>query len=1287
MNAQAARSILLLFALTTASAAQAATFIWQGPPGGAWSTPGNWSPAGPPSAGAAIIFFGAASVNLDINASVGTLANITGATLTMTGSSTLTITNAINWTADAMTISANVAVGTSSENWSFSGGSHAITGVVSGKLFNLVGAGTVTLSAANTFTGATMSSGTLRATTSTALGQGTIALSGGALTLDSSTGLTLPVTVTVTANSTLNLVSGGAESFTKSFTVLGGTTLAVTADSPSDSLTINTLTVNGTLTGPATLPLTVAPGTLSGTGTITPGVNVGAFAFFVPGTGGAGTLSTGPLSLSSSSNLNFNFSAPPTTTVAAVTGALTLSGTLNITNGGGLAFGSYPIFTATGGITNNVVVLGAAPAGFSYGIRKTANTVFIDVGRVPSAATLARYAGEHDGTASRLAWKSSQESKNLGFRVWREADGKRQLVTPGLIAGFALRAQVELAAGHTYGWEDRGAPNGGTYWIEAVDLKGQSEWTGPITTRQGTALRDVPTATLLTKASRAASLSVGPLMLGMPARQVGAGVSANREVQWQLAGMQAAKLLVHTQGFYHVPAEQLFTAGISPGTAVSSLSLWAAAQSVAFNVLSADGVHLQAGDAIEFYGVGLETDYTDTQVYWLTSGMGAGQRITTTTAQSLPKGGSSFLETLENRHPVTYSSLPNIALAARWLSSILLAGYGEVLSDERAFSTPLVDPLSSTPSTLTVAVQGLSLTPHNLSVLLNGTTIGKVSGTGVTLMTASFPLAAGLLTAGSKTIQLVPNGPAGAGPADISGLVYENLTYPRLYASGGGPLQFTATGPSGVSLSGLSPGTRVLDITDANHPLSLSAQMDAQSGALLVNIPAQGSRTLFAFQPLDVQRPDAVVANSPSHWHSAPAADLVIVAHESLLPSVQPLVSQREQEGLKVLAVDIQDIYDEFGNGEKSAGALKGFLQFASTSWGTPPAYVLLAGDGTYDPRGYLGHPEYDLVPALQVETSAMFTASDDAYVTFGGGTPDIAIGRLPLRTSADSVTAVTKILGRTLLSPSSSLLFVQGSQKYFTDGGVPFTSDDFGGDIARVKSVVSNWPSQQVGPLPDGGFDATVTAAVLSAIKSGPALVTYEGHGSEGTWSSGPSAEMLSSDVSSGDLQALAKTGTASVFLAGTCLNGYYLSPDSNTLVESLAEGLLRTEGGGAWAVWTSTGTTNATDHATFSAALVKAAVVDGKTLGEAMLLAKASEPDPDVRAVFHLFGDPSSRMAPPQAASLTTPGVQSRAAAGCGTPGASMTLLALLSLGTLLLFRRRHAPARTDRTRTRPR
>src|SRR5712692_5617965 len=98
--------------------------------------------------------------------------------------------------------------------------------------------------------------------------------------------------------------------------------------------------------------------------------------------------------------------------------------------------------------------------------------------------------GSQDATgAVSLRWETGYEVDNLGFRVYRDDNGQRLLLTPSLIAGSALvtGAGTVLQAGHRYQWRDD-SPGPGTseYWLEEIDLNGRTHWHGPIRPVPGT---------------------------------------------------------------------------------------------------------------------------------------------------------------------------------------------------------------------------------------------------------------------------------------------------------------------------------------------------------------------------------------------------------------------------------------------------------------------------------------------------------------------------------------------------------------------------------------------------------------------------------------------------------------------------------------------------------------------------------------------------------------------------------------------------------------------------------
>jgi autotransporter-associated beta strand protein len=1223
VNVRGVHATLAAFAVLASSAASAQTYTWIGPPGGVWSTATNWSPTGPPSGlGPNVVFTGASTSVVDTGSSliVGTLST-TGsgvANISASALNALSIAFGISQVGASLDISAPITIALGSQPWTFSG-TNTFSGNIGTNSFLMNGPGTLVLSGAdNNFTAATVNSGTLQAITVTALGAATITLAGGTLSLAGPSAFATPASVVASASSNLTVAGPGYS--VANLTVNSGVALDISPNSVS------------------------IPGTLAGSGTVIGAVALPANANLTPGTGGTGSLSVGTLTLASTTQLNYTVGA--STTLLIVNTPLTVNGVVNIAGSTPPAAGDYTLIQGSATVTAGTVTIGTVPSGASYGLTVSGSTMVLTVGPAPTAVGMTAREAVSDGHASYLTWKTGFETRNLGYHVYRQDGAVRTLLTPGLIAGSALRATADLKVGHSYTWVDATSPTGSTYWIESIDLNGKSVMFGPTTAHPGPTPNS-RSSPLLSDSTRSSALvrQTQPLVHLRSADSP--PVLGDLAQQWLNAAGSAAKVLVRDSGVYRVPAEQLFTSGIPVGADASAIQLWTSGAPVSFRAITADGAHLQPGDAIEFYGHGIDTRYSNTRLYWVTAGLGGQQLMTTQAPVATADAGRSFAETLEIRQRLYYfSAIKNGGAEKFFGPQVPSTGLA------RIFPTPALDVFSSSSGALTVAVQGLSAGPHSISVVLNGVLLGTLTGVNTNLMSKTFLVPVAQLIAGDNTVVLVAQS-----TTDIDVESYQQLSYPRQYVGLGTPLQFTAPGGSSVHLQDFGvQTTRVFDITNLEASVELSLSVDpANQNGSVVNVPSSSeTHTLYAFQAggeiplLDVQ------PNVASQWHSFGGAQLVIIAHASLLPAIQPLVEQRQREGLTVATVDVQDVYDEFSFGEKDAGAIRAFLQYAAQKWAIAPRYVLLVGGATYDPRDYLNNPGLDLVPTNLIETVFLETGSDGAFVDFAAPrSAGIAIGRWPVTSPSDAALVMNKTLGRVPLTSKSSLLLVHD-----TDGTTKFSEAS-----AQVRSAVSPWLVQEIAR--GTGTDAAIHTAVIAAMRSGPAALDYQGHGAEDFWN----GNLLSDE----DTSALANAGQSLLFSAATCFNGYFVDIGRT----SLAQAMLLTEGGGAWAAWASSGMTSPVEHSQLSSDLLEAAVVEGLTLGDASVRAKSTITDPDVRSTFHLFGDPSARMAPAVAGALTAPGasgIHSHVATGCGTPGPlALAVLPWVILALLLSARPR--------------
>ncbi|MBK6427821.1 MAG: hypothetical protein IPF82_16990 [Blastocatellia bacterium] len=153
--------------------------------------------------------------------------------------------------------------------------------------------------------------------------------------------------------------------------------------------------------------------------------------------------------------------------------------------------------------------------------------------------------------------------------------------------------------------------------------------------------------------------------------------------------------------------------------------------------------------------------------------------------------------------------------------------------------------------------------------------------------------------------------------------------------------------------------------------------------------------------------------NHPSIWSArSNAADVVYITHRDLAPSIAPLKALRESQGNRVAVIDVEDLYDEFTFGIRSPQAIRSFVARARSTWSKAPSFVTLVGDGSLDPKNYLGAGDFNLVPSKLVDASSIEFASDDWLVDGNGDSlPDVAVGRLPVRSASESAALVAKII------------------------------------------------------------------------------------------------------------------------------------------------------------------------------------------------------------------------------------------------------------------------------------
>ena len=836
----------------------------------------------------------------------------------------------------------------------------------------------------------------------------------------------------------------------------------------------------------------------------------------------------------------------------------------------------------------------------------------------PTSVEMRSFSAQPTATGNVLVWKTGGELYNLGFNVYREENGARVKVNPSLIAGSALRMKLssQTHSGSGYAWIDAHAQPGATYWLEDVSLNGIRTMHGPTyVDAAGSAQSSAASATLaelnrVSTSDATASFTGTNYDHSNPVRRfarIEAVTQQQREKQFELAAHSAVKLSLRGEGWYRVSQPQLVAAGLDPSADPQFLRLYIRAIEQPIRVTGASAGRSGFGPkaAIEFYGTGIDTPYSDAHIGWLVAGNSPGLRV----EESQNTGGNhdhltSFPYAVELRQKLNYfAALLNGPDKDNFFGAIVNS-----TPVDQVLTTHGVANAGSETAQLEVAIQGATdNTAHSISVNFNGAYLGTLNFNNQQLGKITLAIPAGLLREGDNTATLA----ALNGDNDVSVVDHLTVHYAHTYTADSDALRFTAPAGGFVQITGFqNKPDRLVDITDSAHPVNLEPKVSGTSGqyALEVNVPwtNSGSHTLLALAWSTLAHAPAA-KNNPSTWHAAQAgSDILMLTHPSFTQALQPLVELRRSQSKSVSVVSVDDIYDEFNFGERSPHAVRDFLADATAKWKTAPRYLLLVGDASFDPRNYLGFGNLDFLPTREVETLYLKTPSDEWFSDFkDSGIGEIATGRLPVRTQADIQTAVRKITG------------YDKNGGAWTNGALLVADNDptqnFDEDTKAVQKLM---PSSMRFTDVFADQDPNAHADIVAGINSGQLLVNYSGHGSVEVWGH------LLTDA---DATALTNGNRLPVFLITDCLNGFF----DDVYTTSMAESLLLARDGGAVAVWASSGLNDAPPQAVLDQEAVRLLFsAQNPALGDAVRAAKLKVGNLDIRHTYVLFGDPSMHL-----------------------------------------------------------
>ncbi len=289
---------------------------------------------------------------------------------------------------------------------------------------------------------------------------------------------------------------------------------------------------------------------------------------------------------------------------------------------------------------------------------------------------------------------------------------------------------------------------------------------------------------------------------------------------------------------------------------------------------------------------------------------------------------------------------------------------------------------------------------------------------------------------------------------------------------------------------------------------------------------AEADRSYLVVAPEAVLRPEVRPLVQNTLKSNDNQADYLLISPRAMLDVAQPLLDWRSEQGLTVMAVPVEEVYQEFGFGEERPEAVRDFLAYAYHQRSAPsPRYVLLLGDATLDPKDYLQTGLTNQVPSPPVKTSFTWTVSDPSYAAVNGEDvlPDLAIGRLPAAT-------------------------VEEAQVLVADN--PDPAGDFEANAEDIATGVFAERDPTKIYLGELGAHAA-HEAIVGAFDEGASIVSYIGHGGIDLWAD----EKIFKNA---HVEGLAPQSQQPLLLTLNCLNGYFTFPHFN----SLSEELMKAEG-----------------------------------------------------------------------------------------------------------------------------
>ncbi|WP_067147237.1 type IX secretion system sortase PorU [Pseudotamlana agarivorans] len=520
--------------------------------------------------------------------------------------------------------------------------------------------------------------------------------------------------------------------------------------------------------------------------------------------------------------------------------------------------------------------------------------------------------------------------------------------------------------------------------------------------------------------------------------------------------------------------------------------------------------------------------YADKTYYYINVGSTEGKRIQNF---AQPSGTPDLV--IDNYEAYQFHELDDynlISLGRRWF------GDRFDVENRQVFDFDFPNIITSEPIQLQVLVGAVNSTTCSFDVDVNGAALSTITLRGV----SSPNLASGsslnrAVDVSSSRISVGLNFNNQGNPSIESYLDYIAIEAKCSLSFSGKQFQFknsAVESVSGIAQYNISNATAVSEVWDVTDLYNVSSVANTQNDAVFSFTSTMGSlKTYVAVTASDYFTPQVdsktevvnqdikgnIFKNAQGDFQDI---DYIIVAPNNMLNHAERLAGiNREQNGLQVKVVGLDEIYAEFSTGNQDVGAIRNMVKYVYDNASEPSKrlkYLCLFGDGSFDYKDRIPN-NTNIVPSWYSYNSfslANSYVSDDFYGMMGDNEGsmastdmlDIAVGRIVADSQQRAKELVDKVAQyyekESFGSWRNNFVVISDDVDADWEGILQETTDNVGNLVAEKKPFINvvkiHSDSYQQETSAGGNRYPTVNTAISNAVDNGALVVNYFGHGGE---------------------------------------------------------------------------------------------------------------------------------------------------------------------------------------------